>query len=402
VGIFPTASIPTTGNVVDVSVASSKVLLHDSGKISANLVTAGSALAQFALSVGNSASGKSLATITPNANTAFVLHSGGAAANPVWSAIATGDLPAIPLSGLATQAVDTVVANASGSTAAPTAVAVGSCSAASSALTYNTTTHAFGCNTISGSGTVNSGTANHLAYYASSTTAVSDMGADLTFNTHTMTGGASFVFDLTALTGSNVKFPASVSFTTPILGTPTSVTLTNATGLPTAGISDLGTGVGTFLTTPTSANLAAAITNETGSGAAVFGTSPTLATPSITTQAIDCHVACSPTAAQLSNAIVANITGSTGQANSAVVITGPTVAAGMNFVMILGAAEGAAATWTYTSTTANVYLDGGTVKTSVGFGNSAGIGSSISCFSFPISGAFALKCTTLSGTSTSS
>jgi hypothetical protein len=37
--------------------------------------------------------------------------------------------------------------------------------------------------------------------------------------------------------------------------------------------------VGTFLATPTSANLIAALTNETGTGAAVFATSPTLVTP---------------------------------------------------------------------------------------------------------------------------
>jgi hypothetical protein len=41
----------------------------------------------------------------------------------------------------------------------------------------------------------------------------------------------------------------------------------------------LGTNVATFLATPTSANLAAALTDETGSGAAVFATSPTLVTP---------------------------------------------------------------------------------------------------------------------------
>lgn len=68
------------------------------------------------------------------------------------------------------------------------------------------------------------------------------------------------------------------------LGTPTSGTLTNATGLPVStGISGLGTGVATFLATPTSANLAAALTNETGSGAAVFATSPTLVTPALGT-----------------------------------------------------------------------------------------------------------------------
>ena len=46
-----------------------------------------------------------------------------------------------------------------------------------------------------------------------------------------------------------------------------------------ASISDFGTGVATFLATPTSANLAAAVTNETGSGSLVFATSPTLVTP---------------------------------------------------------------------------------------------------------------------------
>jgi len=45
------------------------------------------------------------------------------------------------------------------------------------------------------------------------------------------------------------------------------------------GISGLGTGIATFLATPSSANLASALTDETGSGANVFATSPTLVTP---------------------------------------------------------------------------------------------------------------------------
>ena len=52
-------------------------------------------------------------------------------------------------------------------------------------------------------------------------------------------------------------------------------TVTPAVG----SITGLGTGVATFLATPTSANLAAAVTDETGSGALVFATSPTLVTP---------------------------------------------------------------------------------------------------------------------------
>lgn len=49
------------------------------------------------------------------------------------------------------------------------------------------------------------------------------------------------------------------------------------------GITSLGTGVATFLGTPTSANLIAAVTDETGTGALVFGTSPTLTTPNLGT-----------------------------------------------------------------------------------------------------------------------
>jgi hypothetical protein len=75
-------------------------------------------------------------------------------------------------------------------------------------------------------------------------------------------------------------FANTPTLVTPILGIPTSGTLTNATGLPiSTGVSGLGTGVATVLATPSSANLAAAVTDETGSGAVVFGTSPTLVTP---------------------------------------------------------------------------------------------------------------------------
>ena len=71
-------------------------------------------------------------------------------------------------------------------------------------------------------------------------------------------------------------FNTSPTLVTPILGTPTSGTLTACTGLPiSTGVSGLAANVATFLATPSSANFAAALTDETGTGSAVFATGPT-------------------------------------------------------------------------------------------------------------------------------
>jgi hypothetical protein len=64
---------------------------------------------------------------------------------------ASNTFSSIALSSLATQTANTVVGNATGSSASPTALAMPSCSSSNNALIWTTST-GFGCNTISSSG----------------------------------------------------------------------------------------------------------------------------------------------------------------------------------------------------------------------------------------------------------
>ena len=134
-------------------------------------------------------------------------------------------------------------------------------------------------------------TAGNVTTNANLTGAVTSVGNATSLGSFTSAQLAGALTDETG-SGANV-FATSPTLVTPALGTPSSATLTNATGLPiSTGVSGLGSGVATFLATPSSANLAAAVTDETGSGALVFATSPTLVTPALGT----------PSSATLTNA----------------------------------------------------------------------------------------------------
>lgn len=80
-------------------------------------------------------------------------------------------------------------------------------------------------------------------------------------------------------TGNSV-YSTSPTLVTPVLGTPTSGTLSNCTGLPiSSGVSGLAANVATFLAAPDAGPLAVIIPSRVGSGNLVFATSPTLITP---------------------------------------------------------------------------------------------------------------------------
>ena len=141
------------------------------------------------------------------------------------------------------------------------------------------------------------------------------------------------------------------------LGTPSSGTLTNATGLPIAtGVSGLGTGVATFLTTPSSANLISVVSDETGSGSLVFNTNAALTNPTVTNYVETPYSANSSTAITLAltNGTVQIIT-LTGNAT----ITMPTATSGKSFIMYLKQD----ATGSRTVTWSTVKWAGGTAPT---------------------------------------
>jgi hypothetical protein len=136
---------------------------------------------------------------------------GGALGTPS-SGTAT-NLTGLPLTGLASQAANTVVVNATSGSASPTAESVSACSAASDALIW-TMNIGFGCNT------------------------------SITAATAPLSGITGFGANVETALATAVGSVGSLVINGGALGTPSSGTATNLTGLPiSTGISGLGTGV---------------------------------------------------------------------------------------------------------------------------------------------------------------
>lgn len=194
----------------------------------------------------------------------------------------------------------------------------------------------------------------NLATQVVGTLPVGNGGSGATTLTGVLKGNGTSAFSA-ATAGTDYVAPGGA------LGTPSSGTLTNATGLPiSTGVSGLGTGVATFLATPSAANLASAVTEETGSGSLVFATSPTVNNPTITNYVESVVAIGTVTTSNTLSLTNGTVQTATLTASTACTFTMPTATAGKSFILLL---KQAASTGNGTATFTGVKFSGGTAPT---------------------------------------
>lgn len=164
--------------------------------------------------------------------------------------LTSGNVLATSACGLATQATNTVVGNATSGTAVPTALAVGTCSTAASALKWTTDT-GFGCNTAVDAATLGTKTFAAPAAIGTGTPAAGTFTA-LTGSSGSLTGLTSFAirdtsaaFDVTMAATSSTTLTAgrtltldlkNVAHTLALGSTANTITFPNAASYTVAGL----------------------------------------------------------------------------------------------------------------------------------------------------------------------
>ncbi len=309
----------------------------------------------------------------------------------------------LPLSGLLTQATNTVVGNATSGSASPTALSMASCSASSSALTWTTNT-GFGCHTISSGGTP--GGSNNQVQFNNGGTFGGSSGLSYNSSTGTLTGtlltglisgvgaGSSSLADAATQPGlfsagmsptagnlygiailksgmeegflginkntTTGSVPANALYLSTYTGTGSiSIGRGNTAGLPnTADILIGSTGNVTvaqgFAVTGHTTFEGVTSTGATGSGSIAYGTGPTLSNPVVGTQATSDNSTKAASTAYVTTAVANGIAGS----NPAVAVNAATTAAGNTSAWTYSnGASGVGATFTGPTNTA-ITIDG--------------------------------------------
>lgn len=197
-----------TGNALGASAGTLDVLTTDTWAAAGNRSSKVRMQVAAAGSMGNAFEATTTNFTVPATMTATTFSGSGAS------------LTSVPLSGLATQATNTVVGNATSGSASPTALAVATCSTSSSALNWTTNT-GFGCNTAINAATLGGsalGTSGATVPLLNGTntfsgiqgnTAGATFGASTRLRTVTVTGGNyasdTVRFDDNSLTNTDVR-----------------------------------------------------------------------------------------------------------------------------------------------------------------------------------------------------